>query len=567
LATFLHTSLYMWKKWTQLLGLVGLAVILGSLPVKAEGLTLPLNKLHPGANKAVAGQIIVKYKGQQISTALNKRFGVAKVENLDTLAKPNLKMLEVNPEQNLTDAVKAYTADPTVEYAEPNYIFRASFYPNDPYFLPANNRLASFQWNLVRINMPQAWDLIQSAANVKVAVIDTGVAYENYTLDYNTFAKAPELTNTTFIAPYQHLSGSYYLDSNDQCNGYMLSTPIITTHANDDDGHGTHVTSTITQGMNNGQHAAGIAPNVQIMPIKIMDSNGCTNSVDIAAGIEYAISNGAKVINLSLGSGENSTTVQNAVNHALTSGVTVVAATGNDASRTNSPTIAYPAAYPGVIAVGASRYDNARAYYSQYGTGLTLLAPGGQMDSDDGTSPNDQNGDRLLDGIVAQTIKPYVYTEFTSVSEPNSLYDNWRCVTGGTFYLEDDCGVYQGTSMAAPHVTAVVALMLARNPSLTPAQIKTILTNTAQKVVIPSYNPTEHGAGLLDAYAAVVAAVSTNPTTTPTPKVGDFDNSGNKDFGDFKRLLNNFGATNCTYNLVGTSCLINLFDIGKWMKI
>ncbi len=544
------------KKAVRLLVGILIAGLIVPREIKAEELKPPEKPKIRTEAKWVEGQVVVKYKDK-------KELRVIDVLE-DQMGRQTMGL--ESKRQKVVELVEKYKSDPTIEYAEPNYIYQAFYYPNDPYMLPANNGLGGFQWNLSRIRMPEAWNLTPSASGVKVAVLDAGVAYENYTGD-KQYTRAPELANTVFVAPYKYISASYYLDSNGGCEGSYLSAPIISTHANDDNGHGTHITSTITQATNNGQHASGIAPGVQIMPIKIMDANGCTNSVDLAAGIDHAVANGAKVLNLSLGMDQTSTTVTEAINRAFNAGVSVVAATGNSASRSYSPPISYPAAQGGVIAVGATRYDNIRAEYSQYGSGLTLVAPGGQMGTDDYSAPLDQNGDHLADGIVAQTIKAYPITEFTSVSEPNSIYANWRCVIGGSFYLEDNCGTYQGTSMAAPHVTAVVALMLSRNSGLTPAQIKTILTQTAQKSVIPGYNQNEHGAGLLDAYAALNAAANTNPTATPTPKPGDFNADKNKDFQDLRLLWKNFGKTDCTYNLVGSACLINIFDVSKWMKL
>jgi serine protease len=277
--------------------------------------------------------------------------------------------------------VELYRRDPYVEYAEPNYIARALFTPNDQYF--------PLQWNLDNQNlqMQSAWDITKGSSGVVVAVVDTGVAYENYTQSSlfggtKQYFKAPDLANTTFVAGYDYVNRD--------------------THPNDDEGHGTHVAGTIAQSTNNAIGVAGIAHNTSIMPVKVLAADGSGTYANVSSGIRWAADNGAKVINLSLGGSSGSSTLLNALQYAYNKGVTIVCAAGNDGASS----LSYPAAYDQYcIAVGATRLDQQRAWYSNYGNSLDVVAPGG----DNGV---DQNGDSYADGILQQTFAQGEYGNF-----------------------------------------------------------------------------------------------------------------------------------------------------------
>ncbi len=437
---------------------------------------------------------------------------VPEIENLSLINFD--ESLEIDLEQAITDL----QSDPDVEYAEKIYKIKA-FSVNDPYYKKTGKTvLEHFQWNFDRIKVKEAWEALGSKGDsgVTVAVIDTGVAFKDYT-DPDTgtvYTQSPELVGVSFVSPRKY--------SSDGCEaGFSTDGPLVDNeHALDDGGHGTHVASTIVQATNNNQHAAGIAPGVKLMPINVFtkcpeNDDAYTNTYDLILGINHAVSNGADVINMSLGINTTALsqlqTLREAIQSATNQGVVVVAAAGNSVTSTSSPPIAVPAAFPETIAVGATRHDNARAHYSQHqlnnGKGIDVMAPGGEIVDKEGYV-NDQNDDYLFDGIVQQTIMPGDPEHFTQITALQPSIHDYFCIeidgTGATGYFSE-CGLYQGTSMAAPHVSAVVALMLSANPDLTVAEVKSILKSTANKN-LPNYNELEYGAGLIDAKEAVIAA-------------------------------------------------------------
>jgi len=289
------------------------------------------------------------------------------------------------------------------------------------------------------------------------------------TWEITKYEQAPDLASTNFWVNSGETAGnSIDDDSNgytDDINGWDFINSDA--HPNDDDGHGTHVTGTIAQSTNNSLGVAGIAFNTTIMPIKILGADGSGFHSQIADGIYYAVNNGTKIINMSLG-GPASSTLENAIAYAYTNGVTVIAACGN--SNTNS--CGYPAAYDSyVIAVGATQYDETRAPYSDYGSSLDIVAPGGNTGLD-------QNGDSYADGVLQNTF--------------------------GDTPVDWSYWFYQGTSMSTPHASGVAALLLAENSSLTPSQIRTTLESTAEDLGTAGWDQ-YYGYGLIDAEAALAS--------------------------------------------------------------
>ena len=253
-------------------------------------------------------------------------------------------------------------ANPDVEVAEPLMQLKASFAPNDPDY--------ARQWNLKMINMPRAWDK-SHGKGVVVAVLDTGIAYE----DYEDFKQVPDLKGAKFVEGYDFVNQDK--------------------HANDDHGHGTHVAGTIAQVTNNAAGVAGIAFEATLMPVKVLDAFGSGSSAAISDAIRWAADHGAKVINMSLGGGGRSQVMANAVEYARKKGVVVVCAAGNGGRGV----VEFPAAYPGSVAVGAVGPKGTKAPYSSWGKELDVAAPGGDK----------SQGEEA--GILQNTIAPGDYTK------------------------------------------------------------------------------------------------------------------------------------------------------------
>lgn len=374
-------------------------------------------------------------------------------------------------------AIKALRKRADIAYAEPNYLRRATAIPND--------ELYPRQWHYPMINLPQAWDITTGDSNVIVAVIDTGVLLDH-----------PDLQGQ-FVPGYDFIS--------DPANA--LDGDGIDTNPSDpgDQGtagssfHGTHVAGTIAAASDNNIGVAGVAWRTKIMALRALGKRGGT-IYDIMQAVRYAagLSNdsrslpaqAADVINLSLTGGGYSQSEQNTYNEARARGVIIAAAAGNEANNTPS----YPAAYDGVVSVSAVDINKNLAYYSNFGSTIDIAAPGGD-------SRRDINGDGHPDGIFS-----------TRGNDANGSVQY-------TYQFQ------QGTSMAAPHVAGVVALMKAVNPQLTPELFDQLLVQGSLTEDLGATGKDgNYGHGLIDAYKAVSAAKGTalQPTLIVSPSALNF---------------------------------------------
>jgi len=388
----------------------------------------------------VPGEIIVKYKAgvsADVIRDLNKDHGGSV---LSLSQRGQFRRLRIPRNKSVWQMVDIYKKNPNVEYVEPNFIIQALLSPNDPYY--------SFQWHLDNntyggIHMSSAWDVHTGDPGVIVAIVDSGIAYENFGKRYK---RAPDLADTSFVPGFDFINND--------------------THPNDDNSHGTHVAGTVAQSTNNAKGVAGIAFNTSLMPVKVLNKNGSGSSATVADGIYFAADNGAAVINLSLGSSSPSTTIENALAYAYNKGVTIVCAAGNEFQSGNAPL--YPAAFNDYcIAVSATRYDETKSYYSNTGSYVDIAAPGGDLTVD-------QNNDGYGDGVLQQTFgnKP-------------SDFGYW---------------FFQGTSMATPHVAGVAALLIAKGIT-GPANVRAALESSAEDKGTAGWDEV-FGHGLLDAAAA-----------------------------------------------------------------
>lgn len=395
-------------------------------------------------------------------------------------------------------AVKAIQAMPDVEYAQPNYIYRiVSTSPNDPRFQE--------QWHYLLngsgagrspggIGLPNVWDVNKGSASVTVAVLDTGMLPNH-----------PDITGSSnLVAGYDMISDTFTAndgggrdpDATDPGDAQAAGECFGDPDPRPSSWHGTHVAGTIGVGnTNNTVGVAGVNWNVKVQPVRVLGKCGGTTS-DIIDAIRWAaglpvpgVPNNARkanVINMSLGGGGACDPAsQSAINDAVAQNVTVVVAAGNSASDAAGET---PASCNNVITVAAS---DARGRlvtrYSNFGATVEIMAPGGDRQRDD-------NADGNPDGVLSM------------VSPADGSY-----------------AYYNGTSMAAPHVAGVAALLLACEPNLTPAQVLARLQTTA----LPRSStecPRPCGAGLLN---AAVASCGAQPLTlTLAPSQLDLRSSG-----------------------------------------
>jgi thermitase len=280
--------------------------------------------------EVASNEIIVKFK-ENISKSklalIHK-----KVDGKVVKKGKNFDVVKVN-DGDISKIIESYQENSEVEYAEPNYVYRASYTPDDSYF-------SSYQYAPQIVGAEQAWDVTQGSSNVKVAIIDTGV-------DYNH----PELVGKV-------VKGYDFVDDD--------SDPM------DLNFHGTHSAGIAAAITNNHIGIAGIAPNVTILAERVLDASGNGTLDDIANGIIHAADSGAKVISLSLGGPNSAKTLNNAINYATKKGIVVVAAAGNEGTSART----YPAYYSNVIAVAATDSNDQLASFSNYGSWVDVAAPG-----------------------------------------------------------------------------------------------------------------------------------------------------------------------------------------------
>lgn len=323
--------------------------------------------------------------------------------------------------------------------------------PNDPLYLEGK------QWNFDMIGMPRVWEKypdINLGKDVIVAVVDTGVSDGQHSAK-----RVPDLSQTCILEGYN------FVDDN--------------TDAYDGMGHGTHVAGTIAQSTNNGIGVTGIAPQVCILPLKVLSDEGSGSVADIADGIYLATEANAKVINLSLGSPSASPVINKAIDHAFEHNIFLACAAGNGYKGI----INYPAGHKGCHAISAINRSGELAYYSSYGKStegqeLFIAAPGGEM-----KGPDDIN-----DGIWQDTVDPEDITKH------------------GYF-------PFQGTSMAAPHVAGVAALVISNLGEYKLSELEDILTSTATD----KDDEFKFGKGIINAQEAVIKAKDIKYPKTSIP--------------------------------------------------
>jgi serine protease len=361
--------------------------------------------------------VLVKFKKTASASAKSK--ALAKVNSRSSSAIGSGGITAVTGTPAAPEMLKTLKADASVEKASLDYVRSATAVPNDTFY--GSDQAGS----LGAIRMPQAWDLTKTAGTQTVAVLDTGID-----------AGHPDLTGRVLA-------------------GRNIINPAAS--PNDDAGHGTMTAGIIGANTNNGAGVAGVAWNVKILPVKVLDQDGNGYDSDIIDGVTWAANNGARVINMSLGGDGDDSLLHDAITAAVNKGVVVVAAAGNSGSASPS----YPASYSEVLSVAATDNNGALTSFSTQGNWVDIAAPGWKIIS---TGP--------------RSLTPAGYLPY------------W---TGS------------GTSFSAPMVAGVAALLRNKYPSYTPAQVMARLKSTARDAGPRGLDP-YYGAGILDAYNALGGA-------------------------------------------------------------
>ena len=461
------------------------------------------------------GRVIVRFHDEvpaaERRTVARQASDTAEIAARPSYADFDIVRIDVNEDAEAVAA--ALAARPEVVYAQPAYHVHATMVPNDPNY-------TTLQWNMPLIDIERAWDIQPAAAStVTVAVLDTGMAYRSLTITVNIrgfrnagitypalgqsvipYAAAPQLVGANggnasrIVAPFDVISDG-------------VVPPL------DFEGHGTHVSGTIGQLTNDNIGEAGIAFNVKLMPVKVLGSfwdvifgnapfEGGSDD-DVARGIRYAADNGAKVINMSLGSagppdcGTNpnrdgcSPTIEAAIRYAIGKGAFVVLAGGNEFEDVDpdfgpNPTSVLAeiaSRINGAVSVAAVDPQKNRAFYSSTGNYIELAAPGG-------TSRGFGRG-----GFIFQQTFDFNFTDtFDPTVVPPSQYRAPR------FDVLANIGIV-GTSMATPHVSGIAALLVQQGIT-DPAAIEEALEKSAADIGAPGRD-SSFGFGLVDARNAL----------------------------------------------------------------
>lgn len=432
----------------------------------------------------LAGSLIVRFRPGTLPAAQR-----ALLAQVDAAAGPavsyaDFDIVTLADGEDPQAVARRLNAQPDVEFAQARYRVRPRFVPNDPGYAQ--------QWNFTQIDMERAWEINRGGtADVVVAIVDSGVAFRSGTLRYNAlawrrpdgvsfpalgpvdvpFAAAPDLGTDRFVSPRD-----FIWDDN---------LPF------DLSGHGTHIAGTVGQLTNNGMGVAGMAFNVKLMPVKVVDGewdfifNSPFIGTDdtVARGLRYAADNGAKVINLSLGrDGDPAPVIQSALQYAVSRGAFVAVAGGNEGAGSNAVERFAEIApqIEGLVSVGATARDGRRATYSTVSSYIEVAAPGGDFTRSGPTG-----------GILQQTIDLQLTESFAG---PVARY------TAPRFDIFAYYG-FEGTSMSTAHVSGLAALLVSQGLT-SPAAIEAILKQSSTDLGSPGRD-NEYGHGLINARAAL----------------------------------------------------------------
>lgn len=393
----------------------GLALILASVSAQAQ--------TFGGVNQPQQDEFVVDFNDSVSQETVNEvasQYGISLRANSPRMVGEDRIYVFNAPQDVGQRIVRQLQTNRNVQAADRNQEMHAFFTPNDPQY--------SRQWGLHRVGVERAWNTT-CGRGIRVAVIDTGVACETY----GEFTQLSDLKTTNCVAGWDFVNDDE--------------------HANDDQGHGSHVAGTIAQSTNNGIGVAGIAHCATIIPVKVLDYRGSGSLVDVAEGIRFAADQGAHVINLSLGGGGRNRVMAEAIAYARSKGTVVICAAGNNGRYVESP-----ANEEGAFAVSAVGEGDTIAQFSSRGPEVDIAAPGVN--------------------ILQQTICEHG--------------------TGGC----EQFASWSGTSMATPHVAGIAALIMSQGVTNVDS-VERILRSTAQTPQHGDSNPELYGAGIASAESAL----------------------------------------------------------------
>lgn len=387
-------------------------------------------------DERMPGQVLVRFRPGTSDNVVEATLRAHGAHTAGRITALGVLVLSV-PERAQDAVVEALSHNPNVEYAEPDYLAHADMVPDDPAF--------SLQWGLENANdadidASAAWETT-TGSGVSVAILDSGISSTH-----------PDVT------------------------GKVTDRTNFSDAVTDDDvyGHGTHVAGIVAAATGNGMGVAGVCPACTLMSVKVLNDGGSGAYSWIAKGITYAADNGAKVINMSLGGSQKSSTLESAVKYAWGKGVVVVAAAGNAGNQSKT----YPGAYTDAIAVAATDNQDTKASFSEYGSWVDIAAPG-----------------------------VGIYSTWNDATSPSNPQPECQGATGCYKYAS-------GTSMATPMVSGVAGLIWSTGTYATPVDVRGRLEASADK--IPGTG-TSWRAGRVNAANAVSDTVYDTPIPTQKP--------------------------------------------------
>jgi thermitase len=398
-------------------------------PAPAQGKGTVVSR---SANTIRAGHILVRFKttpGQDLLGQLNTAFGAKAVGTIDKI---RVTHLQTSPEAGLA-LLEHLRKRSDVEFAEFDSLVQAiqTFVPNDVYYstpYSSSHYGNTAQWGPAAVSAPTAWGITLGSPSIVIAIVDTGVDDTH-----------PDLASK-IVGEYTYVGRS----------------------AKDGFGHGTHVAGIAAADTNNDLGVAGMCPNCGILSVKVLNDQGSGYMSDVASGITYAASHGARVISLSLGGSSRSETLHSALDFAIANNALPVCAMGNDGSSSNTPEPAY---WQDCLSVIATDPNGAKASFSNYGVTADVAAPG---------------------VAILSTMPTYPVTLTT------------------TYGYSMNYDALSGTSMATPMVAGIAGLVLSQNPSLTPTQVAGIIEASSGDGVSWNQNL---AFGVVNAYNAVSSAI------------------------------------------------------------